>query len=147
MKKVILSLVAILLLFGSMSCAQVTMLSDVSELPRTAQNFLSQNFADEKISYIKKDSDVLEKKRYEVKFTSGFEVDFDKNGQWLEVDCKRTKVPNAIILPAILTYVNQHFANTFIVQIEKEIWGFSVQLNNDIDLDFNKEGAFKRIDE
>lgn len=147
MKKIFLPLVVSLLLLCSISCAQNTILNNVKELPLKAQSFLTQYFPNEQISYIKMDQDLLESKKYEIKFTSGADVDFDKNGEWIEVDCKQRAVPTNFIPAPIISYINSKFANSFITQIEKEHWGYTVELNNNLELEFNSKGEFKRIDD
>ena len=43
------------------------------QLPQTAQSFINLYFNDVQIAYIQKDND-----SYDVKFSNGFEVDFDE---------------------------------------------------------------------
>ncbi|MDR0365173.1 MAG: PepSY-like domain-containing protein [Bacteroidales bacterium] len=144
MKKFIL--IALLSFFaGQIVSAQDTVTHDVRQLPQISQNFITEHFSDEKISYIKIDKELLTTD-YEVTFVSGKEVEFDKNGTWREVDCKKAAVPAAIIPEKILQYVNQNYANSSIVKIGKEYRHYEVELANDLDLEFDLEGNFLRID-
>ena len=84
---------------------------------------------------------------YDVVFTNGYKVEFDKKGNWQEVDCNVDAVPTAIIPAAIRTYIQQNYANSLIVQIDKDRHGYSIELNNGLDLDFDSDGKFRRIDD
>ena len=57
------------------------------KLPVAAAKFLADNFANNKISYVKEERDFLEK-NFEVVFTDGSKIEFLRNGEWKEVDCR-----------------------------------------------------------
>ena len=59
----------------------------VDQLPEKAQQFIRQHFPNEKVSLAKSERDFLEV-TYEVIFTSGMKVEFTKDGQWKDVDCR-----------------------------------------------------------
>lgn len=113
-----------------------------SELPQQAQQFVDTYFANVAIAYITKDFN-----SFEVRFSNGTEIEFDKNGVWTDVDCERTAIPEGIVPQAISDYVKATFANTFIVKISREFHHFDVELNTGLDLVFDKNGAFKHIDD
>lgn len=112
------------------------------QLPQTAQSFINQFFSDCQIAYIQKDND-----SYDVKFSNGFEVDFNKKGEWKEVDCQASEVPVGIIPDNIRNYVNTNYNGLFIVQIDKDHSEYDVELNNGLELVFDKNGNFKHIDD
>ena len=76
----------------------------VSELPEKAQQFIRQHFPNEKVSFAKMERELFDT-TYEVIFTSSSKVEFLKNGDWKEVDCKYSTVPAAIIPQQIAQYV------------------------------------------
>ncbi|EGJ72144.1 hypothetical protein Bcop_1968 [Bacteroides coprosuis DSM 18011] len=119
---------------------------DVIHLPQTAQTFISTYFGDLKIQKIEIEDEIFESKTFEVDFTNGYEVKFDKNGEWYKVDCKRDAVPSAIVLEDIMNYVKENFEQDYITEIEKERNGFEVELQSDITIKFNKQGEFKKYD-
>lgn len=112
------------------------------QLPQIAQSFINLYFNDVQIAYIQKDND-----SYDVKFSNGFEVDFNKKGEWKEVDCQASEVPAGIIPENIRNYVNANYNGFFIVQIGKDHSEYDVELNNGLELVFDKNGNFKRIDD
>ena len=56
-------------------------------------------------------------------------------------------VPADLIPASIAEYVKTHFPGTQIVKIDKERRGYEVELSNDLDLQFNKNGKFIGIDD
>ena len=72
----------------------------VTQMPQAAQQFIKQHFADSKVALAKMESEFFYKS-YEVIFTNGNKVEFDKKGEWTEIDCKHTVVPIATIPTAI----------------------------------------------
>ena len=112
------------------------------QLPKKAQQFLTQHFSGAEFL-----SAVLDDGVYEVNLTNGVEVDFNSQGNWKKVDCHNTAVPAAIIPAAITKYVKAKFPKNIIVKIEKKLNGFDVELDNDLDLKFDKNGNFLRIDD
>ena len=66
---------------------------DAKQLPLTARNFINRYFTDPQISHIKIETGILGSKSYEVLLTDRTEIDFDSNGNWTDVDCKKAAVP------------------------------------------------------
>ena len=65
----------------------------VTQMPQLAQQFIKQHFSDSKVALAKMESDFLYKS-YEVIFTNGNKVEFDKKGNWEEVDFPKREVCN-----------------------------------------------------
>ena len=116
---------------------------EVSQMPQIAQTFIKQHFADRKIALSKMES-VFFQKSYEVIFTDGDKVDFDKKGNWTEVNCKHSSVPVAVIPAPILTYVKKTYADTKVLKIERDDKDYEVALSNRMELKFDTQ--FKLID-
>lgn len=116
------------------------------DLPTISQQFIDKYFAGIEISYVKKEVEVLVIKSYDVILTNGVKLEFNNKGEWTSVDCKKSEVPSEIILPAILQYVKTNFPSNSIVEISKSVFGYDVDLNNGLEIQFNKEGKFRSID-
>ena len=69
----------------------------VSQMPQKAQQFIKQHFAGSNIAMAKVESDFLQKS-YDVIFTDGNKVEFDKKGNWTEVNCKFSVVPQGSLV-------------------------------------------------
>lgn len=142
----ILFVAVIIFLINMKLIASDTRTQDVKVLPQTAQNFINKHFSNEKIAYIEVDKEFFGTD-YEVNFESGIEIEFAKDGSWKSIDCNRTAVPIDIIPAKILDYVKQNYKNLIITDIEKKSKKYDVELSNNIDLEFNSEGNFIRIDD
>ncbi|WP_394774157.1 PepSY-like domain-containing protein [Flavobacterium sp.] len=130
--------------FGFSANAQKTTITK-SALPANAQTFLKTHFAGQEPTYIIEDKETFSKD-YKVQFANNIEVEFDGKGNWEEVDGNHTAIPATIIPKSIANHVKTNFANTAITKIDKVNWGYEVDLNNGIELEFNSKGNFLRID-
>lgn len=118
----------------------------VTEMPGEAQTFIKKHFANQSVAVAKMEKDWMDRS-YEVIFTNGDKVEFDKKGKWTEVDCEYSQVPVAVIPAAIQKYINQHYPNTKVLKIElKDKRGYEVELSNDIELEFDKHFNITDID-
>ena len=68
----------------------------VGQLPTKAQTFLTTYFKSHKVALAKQESDLFYK-TYDVIFTNGEKVEFDKSGEWTEVKCSQSEVPSKIV--------------------------------------------------
>ena len=114
-------------------------------LPETAKTFVASNFPGKKIIFAQVDRGL--NKTYEVRLGDGTEIDFNKKGVWDKVDCKKTAVPNSLVPVAIQDYVKQNFADALIVKIDKERYGYDIELSNDLELKFNTSGQLIGMDD
>lgn len=147
MKKLILKSIFAMLLVGGISVQAQESLIKQGELPQKAQKFIADNFSNHTLDYIKKDKEVLSTD-YEVKFTDGTEIEFDSDGEWTDVDGRKTALPVGFIQNNIVNYVKENFANAQIVKIEKGSFGSQeVELSNGLELEFDAKGEFKRMDD
>ena len=115
------------------------------QLPVSAQKLISTHFSDKIIDYIVADKELISTD-YSVKFTDGSEIDFNSEGNWTEIDCKKNAIPSKIVKSSIANYVKEKFPNTHIVKIEKEIFNREeIKLSNGLELEFNSKGEFRNI--
>jgi hypothetical protein len=116
------------------------------QLPAAAMAFIQENFPGEGVMFAKKDFD-NGRRQFEVHLNNGVQLEFDKKGNWAKVDCKFSAVPANLIPAAIADYVKAHFADNKIVKIDKERHGYDVELSNDLELKFNRNGQLMDIDD
>jgi hypothetical protein len=133
------------LFFGFSANAQKTNVK-LSQLPATAQNFIRSNFAGQVIEHAIEDKEILGTD-YEVRFANGTEIDFDKNGNWEEIDGHNVAVPASAIPTSITTYINKHYKGHHVTQIDKNSSNYAVEINNGLELVFDAKGNFTRIDD
>lgn len=140
----ILILTTILTITGIISCKDSIITAD--RLPDAARSFINEYFAENTISYIKKDRG-LAIISYEVVLQDGTEIEFDKSGNWDSIDCKRKAVPAGLVPDAISEYVQVNFPGQLIVKIDREAFGYEIELSSDLELKFDKNGKMLEIDD
>ena len=118
----------------------------VSDMPKAAQEFILRHFTNQSVAVAKIDTEFLNK-TYDVVFTNGDEVEFDKKGKWIKVDCKHTQVPSEIVPVAIQQYVAKNYPDAKVLKIElTDRKGYDVDLSNGFDLEFDKKFRVVEID-
>jgi hypothetical protein len=142
--KLLMILASLLTVTGLVSCDDAVIAAD--ELPVVAQGFLKEYFPENEILSVKKDRE-LSKTFYEVVLQDGTEIEFDADGEWDSVDCIRSAVPAALIPGAIAEYVQINFPSQVIVKIDRETYGYEIELSSGLELRFDKNGKFLRVDD
>lgn len=116
------------------------------ELPEQAQMFLTKHFENADVLYAKAERDMGVVTSYDVVLDGNVKVEFNRSGEWTSVDCERGQVPDSLLPQGVLDYVTKKFAKAYVVEIERGRMGYEVKLSNDLDLDFDKNGKFLRVD-
>ena len=65
---------------------------------------------------------------------------------WEKVECRGGAVPTTIVPGAITTYVRTHFPGETITQIERDGNKYEVELSNRLELKFDRNGRFLKVD-
>lgn len=138
-------LILVVLFVQSLACNGHDKVVRLSDLPQAAQELLSTHFADNKPTMVLLDSDGL-RTNYDVVLSDGTKIEFDKKGEWNEIDGKPQAVPTSLIPDPITTYVRQNFADVRIMQIERVRKGYEVTLSNGLELRFNKKFEVVEVD-
>ena len=128
-------------------------------LPATAKSFVVENFSDRKVATVFKDNEFMDSE-YEIVFTDGTKINFDKDGVWEEVKTRDTLgVPTSIIPTAIKNYIAENNEGKKVVKIGKEYKGFKVigigkediyyeiELDNKLEMLFDASGNLIRYDD
>lgn len=118
----------------------------VGELPAASQQFIKAHFADLEVSYAKVDEEMFDKD-YKVVFVNGSKVEFTKDGQWKEVECKYTEVPAGIVPKQIADYVAKNFTGRKVVSIDRDRRDYEVKLDNGLELKFDLKFRLVEIDD
>ena len=117
-----------------------------NQLPAQAQSFLNENFAGSGISYAKLETDFFERS-YEVMLSDGTKLEFTNKGNWKEVDCRYSEVPEAIIPAPVKKYISDNYEGSKVLKIERDSRGYDVKLSNRLELKFNKDFEIVDIDD
>lgn len=119
---------------------------DVNVLPIAAKTILKNNFKSG-VNHIKIDRELGNIKDYTVILVDGTEVEFDKYGNWTDIEVAPNKsVPVNMLPKGIMDYVKANQKGTRIVGIEKNRNGYDVELSNGVEMKFNSDGVFKKYD-
>ena len=114
----------------------------VEQLPEAAKVFVKDNFKGQKIIYAEKDWN-----SFECRLADGSKIEFNKKGTWKKIDRKAIAVPAGIVPETIMEYVKANFPGCDVTKIEKERYGYQIELSNDIDLRFNYQGVLIGMDD
>ena len=115
------------------------------QVPEPAKAIVSAHFDASQISYVTVDKGLLDCD-YDIKFNDGRSLEFNKAGELTKVDCKQTEVPSALIPELVRQYVKANFPNAFITEWGKDDRRWKAELNSGLDLEFNSNYEFVRID-
>lgn len=151
--KRLFTFMAVLTLFVTTACAdEKKEIITVNQLPQSSQTFLNTNFAGITAVSVIKETDWPDVD-YEVILANGAEVDFNKDGVWKNVDCKKASVdgiqvsvPDSIIPAQIKEKVAVSFPTATIVEIDVERKGYEVKLNIGTELKFDRNFTMKLDD-
>ena len=144
MKKIFLALACVFTLVTN-ACADNYQPIERTQLPEKAQAFLSTYFPEAKVSLVRKEIDVLEL-NYDVIFTDGSKVEFDRKGNWTEVDCLAQPLPAGIVPDGINKVITTHYPEAQATKIERDHREVEVKLTNRVELTFNKHLQLIDID-
>lgn len=144
-KKTIMALVCLL------TVATTALASDdkpvtIKQMPNAAQQVLNQYFGNRKVALSKMDAGMFDK-AYDVIFTDGDKIEFDRNGRWTEISSKRKGVPAQLVPQPIRHYVQSNYSKERITGIERSKKGYSVDLSNGLEIKFNKKFQVVGIDD
>lgn len=138
MKKILIFLFAVLVLSFS-ARADHDQVITFNQLPANAQSLLKQHFADKVPLIVTMDWD-----DYTIRYESGEKVEFDKQGNWKEFECKTSHVPSALIPEEIKSHVRATFPGTTIINLDRNRRGYEIKLNNGLEIEYDR--AFRVID-
>ncbi len=113
-----------------------------NQLPAAAQTLLKQHFADKVPLIVTMDWD-----DFTIMYETGEKVEFDKQGNWKEFDCRSSKVPTALIPEQIKAHVRATFPGTTIIDLDRNRRGYEVKLNNGLELEYNRNFQVVDIDD
>lgn len=151
MKKTFLTgFTALSILFATTSCDSDDDRESIiasADLPITASTFVNSYFPNAVYLTVKKQNKAdNDSSIYDIFLTNGFEIDFDATGNWINIDGNHQPIPVELIPEKINTYVTANYANLFVTSIDKEPNYTEVDLSNNLELIFDLQGNFLRID-
>lgn len=134
-----------LLFVGMTTYAQKTNISYES-LPNDAKDFININFPETTPAVILKDTEAFDVE-YEVRFNDGMKIEFSEDGEWKEVKNDINCLTFGFLPENIGKYLENNHYGLCVKEIKRELKGFKVELANDVEIIFDKNGKFKRYDD
>lgn len=103
----------------------------------TIVKFVKQYFPKANILTVKADWD-----DYEVRLSDGTQLEFTRKPEWKKIDCEHStayhNVPDKLIPERIANYVKSDFPDQNIIKIDKKRRGWEIELDNKLEIKFNK---------
>ena len=128
------------------------MASAMAQTPNTNVNpaitqFVTDHFPNATVQMVMPDEDDID-----VVLNDYTKIEFRLNHEWKKVDCEHsttfTSVPAALVPEQITAYVNANFPGTTIKKLEKKFMGgWEIELNNGLEIKFNKGFKVMEIDD
>ena len=137
--------VVLIALCSLTACAKEQVIT-FDQVPEPAKAIVAAHFDAAQIAYVLLDKGLFDDE-YEVRFNDGRTIEFNKAGELQKVDCKLTEVPSALVPEPVQAYIKANFPNAFITEWGKDDRGYKAELNNGLDLKFNRQLEFVRIDD
>ncbi|MDE6048393.1 MAG: PepSY-like domain-containing protein [Paramuribaculum sp.] len=126
-----------------MSCSDDDKDINPTDLPSNAKAFIATYYPSAKIVKTTKD-----KNEYDVILNNGHTIDFNKDGEWIDVDAPVGQtVPTGFYPASIDTYISSNFGTSGgINEISVNARGFEVDLVSGVELIFDQTGTFVGLD-
>lgn len=118
----------------------------IGQLPTKAQTLITTYFKNHKVALAKMEPGLFYKS-YDIIFTNGEKLEFDKSGDWTEVKCQMSEVPQDIIPVPIRSYLKENYPNEKVLQIERKNKEYEVKLSNRWEITFDREFRVMDIDD
>lgn len=139
MKKYLLVLMSFIAMSAFVSCDRVV---SPDKLPAQAKQFIAAHFNGVDVLSVRKDGF-----QYDAVLFDGTELEFNHGGQWIKVDCGLNPLPDGILPAPTAQYITAKFPMNFATHVKYEHKCYEVELNNELDLVFDKNGNFMGADD
>ncbi len=121
----------------------------LTELPKKAQQYIATHFKGGKMTSATQDMDFGDRD-YTVYMTAKgipFKLEFDKKGNIEDVESQNnTALPTTVVPAKIRAYITKNYPNNKIVEWSQDGRLQKIELDNDLELLFRKNGTFVKID-
>lgn len=141
MKKLTFITLSILLAFTSCTKEEPVAFAN---LPAQAQTILNTYFSDMPVALTKTDNEGFAKV-YEVIFTTGDRIEFDRDGDWREIEMS-AGVPMELIPQPIVDYLKANYPTQVVIMIDYDKYNYELELDNLVELKFNTKYQLIDID-
>lgn len=141
MKKWIFILISLFVVQGVLSIKDRAALT-VNDLSPKTRLFIEQHFPYTEVFHVHSKRNFWDR-IYNVVFTNGDRLEFNKAGSWAEITSKEGALSKSVIPHAIQYYVAGNYPGNEIVELKWDKRFYKIELANGLELTFNK--AFQRV--
>lgn len=131
MRKTLALLISLLL----SSVLFADMVIPISQLPKSAQNFIQKTFPGAQIFKVERDDG-----KFDVKLNNGVDIKFFLNGDWEKIDSDYTPIPLTVLPNAVQNTLKNSYPQASVTEIEKEFGNYKIKLNNMMELFISGSG-------
>lgn len=148
MKKVFISSFILLILLGMYVSAcdknDNERIIPIEKLSDKIKNYVSIHFPKNKIlkAVEERDNHTI---KYELDLEGYISLEFDVNSKVIEIKSYQ-KLPESVLPAKIIEYVKKNYPDNFIISWELDKGIQQIELNNNLELEFDINGNFLRID-
>ena len=139
MRKYFIALVAVIATLGTFAAEIGDIPVEVNALPATAKHFLKTKFPNSDVVYAVKDVDFASVE-YKVMLSEGIVIEFNKRGEWKEIDGKGKPLSEAVLPEVVRKMVQQKFSGTVVTCISLDKDNYEVKLNNGLEVELTSSG-------
>jgi phosphopantetheine adenylyltransferase len=108
------------------------------------KSFISNHFSDNSIIQVIRDRDGLTI-THDVMLSENINLEFNRKNEIIEID-GLTELPSSVIPEKLRQYVINNYPSNLITDWELDDKNQQIELDNGLDLEFNMNGDFLRID-
>lgn len=117
-----------------------------SQVPAPVKSFLGKYFGGARIKDVKADYEENNMVDYDIRFTNGIKVEIDQTGRWEEISGRNIDLPLGMLPQPTLAYISANYPNSKVVKMEQSYKGYEVEFSNGLELKFDAQGNFMKID-
>lgn len=141
MKKILATLLALLMLTGSVNATTRKRNIDPDNLPKVSIELIQKHWPSCAI-----ENAYIDGKEYEALLTDGTVIEFDAKGVWKEMKCT-DGLPVTLVPVFITRYVVNRYPRILIIGIEKMRGGYEATLANGLEIQFDLNGRVTHVDD
>ena len=141
MKKILFTLLTIMLLASSVNAQNRKRVIDPDNLPTPSIELIQKHWPSCAIDFA-----YINGKEYEALLTDGTIIQFDSKGIWKEMKCT-DGLPVTLVPGYITRYIVERFPKQLIIDCEKLKGGYEVTLTNGLEIQFDFRGNVTHVDD
>ena len=141
MKKMLFALIAMLMMAGASYATDNIVEIPIKKVPDLGMRMVKSYFPGNSVVKALKNNSKDMKNRTSVLLDNGASIDFDKDGNWMIVDCRKSSVPMRMVPGKIQMYLSKNHPGADVVYMGREIKNgdITVILNDGKELHFTNE--------